>query len=394
MQVFMQPLENLKEFEEITQKLPKNEGILQLSGCVETQKAHIMYGLFEAMKKKTGQEKANCLIIAENDLKAKELYEDYRLYNREVMFYPAKDLIFFEADVHGNLLTKERMKVLAALLEKKGVTVITSMGGCMDYLLPLETIEKHVLHFQSDSPLDMDKLKKQLLGMGYEKNAQAEAPGQFSFRGGIIDIFPLTEDNPVRIELWGDEIDSIRSFDAESQRSIENLDEITIYPAAEMLLSDEVLKKGIKKIQKDRDAAVQKFRDAFLTEEAGRLKQVVTETLENLTEFHDFSAAEHFLRYFYKDVVTFTDYFDTEKYVDTVGRNQSFAGAGTGCGNRISGKYGAQAGKGLSVGGADGFVNQRQTDTAEDKQEKLCFSLYHRAAQRRLGYYGAVLYYG
>ena len=224
MQVFMQPLENLKEFEEITQKLPKNEGILQLSGCVETQKAHIMYGLFEAMKKKTGQEKANCLIIAENDLKAKELYEDYRLYNREVMFYPAKDLIFFEADVHGNLLTKERMKVLAALLEKKGVTVITSMGGCMDYLLPLETIEKHVLHFQSDSPLDMDKLKKQLLGMGYEKNAQAEAPGQFSFRGGIIDIFPLTEDNPVRIELWGDEIDSIRSFDAESQRSIENLD--------------------------------------------------------------------------------------------------------------------------------------------------------------------------
>ena len=312
MQVFMQPLENLKEFEEITQKLPKNEGILQLSGCVETQKAHIMYGLFEAMKKKTGQEKANCLIIAENDLKAKELYEDYRLYNREVMLYPAKDLIFFEADVHGNLLTKERMKVLAALLEKKGVTVITSMGGCMDYLLPLETIEKHVLHFQSDSPLDMDKLKKQLLGMGYEKNAQAEAPGQFSFRGGIIDIFPLTEDNPVRIELWGDEIDSIRSFDAESQRSIENLDEITIYPAAEMLLSDEVLKKGIKKIQKDRDAAVQKFRDAFLTEEVGRLKQVVTETLENLTEFHDFSAAEHFLRYFYKDVVTFTDYFDTE----------------------------------------------------------------------------------
>ena len=312
MQVFMQPLENLKEFEEITQKLPKNKGILQLSGCVETQKAHIMYGLFEAMKKKTGKEQSNCLIIAENDLKAKELYEDYRLYNREVMLYPAKDLIFFEADVHGNLLTKERMKVLAALLEKKGVTVITSMGGCMDYLLPLEVIEKHVLHFQNDSPLDLDNLKKQLLGMGYEKNAQAEAPGQFSFRGGIIDIFPLTEDNPVRIELWGDEIDSIRSFDAESQRSIENLEEITIYPAAEMLLSDEVLKKGIKKIQKDRDAAVQKFRDAFLTEEAGRLKQAVTEALENLTEFHDFSAAEHFLRYFYKDVVTFTDYFDTE----------------------------------------------------------------------------------
>ena len=183
MQVFMQPLENLKEFEEITQKLPKNKGILQLSGCVETQKAHIMYGLFEAMKKRTGEEKSNCLIITENDLKAKELYEDYRLYNRDVMFYPAKDLIFFEADVHGNLLTKERMKVLAALLEKKGITVITSMGGCMDYLLPLEVIEKHVLHFQSDSPLDMDKLKKQLLGMGYEKMHRRKHRTVFFSRG-------------------------------------------------------------------------------------------------------------------------------------------------------------------------------------------------------------------
>ena len=81
--------------------------------------------------------------------------------------------------------------------------------------------------------------------MGYERNAQAETPGQFSFRGGIIDIFPLTEPNPIRIELWGDEIDSIRSFDSESQRSIENLDEITIYPASELVLDRETLENGL-----------------------------------------------------------------------------------------------------------------------------------------------------
>ena len=74
--------------------------------------------------------------------------------------------------------------------------------------------------------------------LGYEREAQVESCGQFSIRGGILDIFPLTEENPWRIELWGDEIDSIRSFDVESQRSIENLEEITIYPATEMLLTE------------------------------------------------------------------------------------------------------------------------------------------------------------
>ena len=311
MQVFMQPLEQLGEFDEIRSRLVKNRGILQVSGCVESQKAHMMYGLFEALKKDRKQG-CNCLIIAENDLKAKELYEDYRLYNRDVYFYPARDLIFFQADIHGNLLTRERMQVIVALLEKKNITVITTMSGCMDYLLPLDVLGQHTLSFKTGSPLDMEKLKLQLRGMGYERDVQAETPGQFSFRGGIIDIFPLTEENPVRIELWGDEIDSIRSFDGESQRSIENLEEITIYPASEMVLDKEVLEKGLKAIEKEKKAVVQKFRDAFLTEEGGRLKQYVEETMDNLKEFQDFYAAEQFLRYFYKDAVTLPDYFDTE----------------------------------------------------------------------------------
>ena len=166
MQVFMQPLENLTEYREIRSRLPKNRGVLQLSGCVESQKAHMMYGLFRGMQKDAKRENMNCLIIAENDLKAREIYEDYRMYDQEVYLYPAKDLIFFQADVHGNLLTRDRMKAVAALLEKKGVTVITSIGGCMDYLLPLEVIKDHTLVFKSDSPVELGKLRKQLLGMG------------------------------------------------------------------------------------------------------------------------------------------------------------------------------------------------------------------------------------
>ena len=147
--------------------------------------------------------------------------------------YPAKDLLFFQADIHGNLLIRQRMKVIKALLEEKELTVVTSIDGCMDFLESLEKIKEQLIHYESDSTVDIEQLKNQLVALGYERVGQVEMPGQFSVRGGIVDIYCLTEENPWRIELWGDEIDSIRSFDSESQRSLENLEELTIYPAVE-----------------------------------------------------------------------------------------------------------------------------------------------------------------
>ena len=101
MQVFMQPLENLTEYQEIRSRLPKNRGVLQLSGLRGiTESPYDVWAFFMVWKKDAGREDLNCLIIAENDLKAKELYEDYRMYDPNVLLYPAKDLIFFQADVH------------------------------------------------------------------------------------------------------------------------------------------------------------------------------------------------------------------------------------------------------------------------------------------------------
>ena len=225
MNAFTQPLAAMAEFEQIQNCIEKNQGIVQVSGCIESQKAHFIHGLSAL---------APCrLILAEDERQAKELYEDYRFYDKTALFYPAKDLLFFQADIHGNLLIRQRMRVVKALLEQEDITVVTSIDGCMDYLLPLQKINDCLLHFYSDSVIDMDALKNALVNLGYERTGQVEMPGQFSVRGGIIDIYSLTEENPWRIELWGDEIDSIRSFDAESQRSLENLDEITIYPAVE-----------------------------------------------------------------------------------------------------------------------------------------------------------------
>ena len=225
MKAFLTPLQGLAEFEQIKEKSKTNKGILQVSGCMESQKSHLMYGLSGIAPYR--------LILAEDERRAREIYEDYRFYDRKVYFYPAKDLLFFQADIHGNLLIRQRMKVIKALLEEKELTVVTSIDGCMDFLESLEKIKEQLIHYESDSTVDTEQLKNQLVALGYERVGQVEMPGQFSVRGGIVDIYCLTEENPWRIELWGDEIDSIRSFDPESQRSLENLEELTIYPAVE-----------------------------------------------------------------------------------------------------------------------------------------------------------------
>lgn len=225
MKAFLTPLQGLAEFEQIKEKSNTNKGILQVSGCMESQKSHLMYGLSGIAPYR--------LILAEDERRAREIYEDYRFYDRKVYSYPAKDLLFFQADIHGNLLIRQRMKVIKALLEEKELTVVTSIDGCMDFLESLEKIKEQLIHYESDSTVDIEQLKNQLVALGYERVGQVEMPGQFSVRGGIVDIYCLTEENPWRIELWGDEIDSIRSFDPESQRSLENLEELTIYPAVE-----------------------------------------------------------------------------------------------------------------------------------------------------------------
>ena len=322
MRALTAPLEELGEFIEIKEKLQKGMASAALTGCVESQKLHMIYGLGEGVKHK--------LIVTFSDLKVKELTEDYRLYDRNVTSYPAKDLIFYQADIHGNQLVTERIKCLRRMLEGKPVTVVTTFSSLMAPQIPLSVWKEHLLIIDGKSQLDERKLAQRLVEMGYEKNYQVEAPGQFSIRGGIVDIFDLTEENPYRIELWGDEIESIRSFDVLSQRSIEKLSCITIYPAGEMLLSPERLKKGMDKIEKEGKAFSEKLRKEFHTEEAHRVETQIRELKEQVYEFQNLVNLDSYVHYFYDDTVSFLELFDKSTtciFVDEPARVKEHADA-------------------------------------------------------------------
>ena len=225
MDTFYEPLLQLEVFVQAREKLGKEKGLLLLTGCVESQKTHLMYGLGRGRRVK--------LILTYNELKAKEICEEYQALGEHVFYYPPKDFLFFHADIQGNELLRQRMTATSRLLSGEPAVIVTTIDGCMAPLLPLEKLKELILSIGVGSVVEMDAVKKRLGRVGYERTGQVELPGQFAIRGGILDIYPLTEEYPVRIELWDDEVDSIRSFDASSQRSMENLEEIVLYPAAE-----------------------------------------------------------------------------------------------------------------------------------------------------------------
>lgn len=306
MKVFKEPLEQLNEFGEIKSRLKKNKGILEVCGCIESQKIHFAESLSDGFRNK--------IIVTFSDLRAKEMCEDILLFDKNAVFYPAKDFIFFNADIHGNLLVQQRMKALKAVMEQEQVTVITTVDGFMDFVLPLEVLEKNILRIDSDSILELEALNLKLLALGYERVEQVEQMGQFSIRGGIVDIFPLTEEVPVRIEFWDDEVDSIRSFDQESQRSIENLESITIYPATEIPLNKQVLEAGILRIRKEAKKQEESLQRQNKPEEANRIRTIAAELTEEISEGVRINL-DGFIRFFYQNTVSLLDYFDSEKTV-------------------------------------------------------------------------------
>ena len=228
MQALLAPLLELADYQEIAGESKKDKGIIQVAGCTNSQKTHLMYALGDGCEYR--------VIVFSSEEKAKKAYEECQVFTDAVCLYPARDLLFYYADIKGKTITDHRMEVLRTLIEKEEgspVTVITTMDAFLDGLPHPEEIRLERISLSGGDAVELTEFEERLSALGYERESQIEGPGQFAVRGGILDVFPLTEELPVRIELWGDEIDSIRSFDVESQRSIENLETVTIYPASE-----------------------------------------------------------------------------------------------------------------------------------------------------------------
>ena len=303
MNILEQPVKELAYYENIMDDLSVIGKVPVAFGCVDQQKPYFVCKITEKYNQK--------LIICGTELKAREFYEDYKGIDRNTYYYPAKDFIFYSADIHGNELVKERLEVVSRLVKGESITVVTTIDGCMDKLMAGDFFAKYTKAVKVGDDVDLKQLSIQLVDMGYEKVEQVEVGGQFAVRGGIIDVFMFTHENPCRIELWDTEVDSIRFFDGESQRSVENIEEIELFPATELIVGD-MLGRGFERIEKDKIKYVKALEKNGRIVEAGKVEKNFNELKERLFVLQDRSCLDGYITYFVENAVSLIDYFNVD----------------------------------------------------------------------------------
>ena len=182
------------------------------------------------------------LFVAENTQKTREVIDDlsFWLPDYQVLFFPALDILPFEVLAQSKETRWKRLEVMQALLRNEGpVAVVTTVEALRKTMLPREWLIAHFRALKTGDVLDVMALTAWLTERGYERVERVEEKGQMALRGGILDVFCVTAAKPWRLEFFDDEIDSIRVFSPETQRSVDKVDEILLAPASECVFTDD-----------------------------------------------------------------------------------------------------------------------------------------------------------
>ncbi|MGL6174245.1 MAG: transcription-repair coupling factor [Cellulosilyticaceae bacterium] len=306
---FIEPLREIEGFNSFLNNFEKlNRG--KVVNTVEACKAQMIYALSYYAKK-------NPIIITSNEVAAKRLYEDFQfLYGEEkVYIYPARDVLFYNADVHSMDITAERMKIIEALLSKKEVIVIIPADALLNPLSPKETWLAYKKELEEGQVLDVENLVKYLIEVGYERVGRVEGIGQFAIRGGIVDIYPPVGSMPYRIELWDDEIDSIRTFNPSTQRSVDKRKNITINPNQEIIFPVKAMERAVSEIKEELKQVTKRLRSEGRKESAISIEQQVNEDIEQIREGITVKGLEMYIPYTELQTVTILDYLGQESVV-------------------------------------------------------------------------------
>ena len=297
----LEPLLELEGFQTIVKDIQLNRSPVLATGVIDAQQVHLACGLLSQLHRPA-------VFITSSELRAKEILGNLRFFLKQALYYPAKDIIFYHADVHSKEIVQGRFAVLDALLKGEEPVIVLSIEALFDRLVKKEIFASYVLDIHIGDQLPVDTLVRKLTLMGYERTEQVEGAGQFASRGGILDIYPPVGETPIRIEYWDDEIDSIRSMDSLSQRSIENLTETRIFPMRELVYAQEDVPKAAEKIEREYNETLANMEKKGMTEEAARLRETVGEALERLKEEMTFPQVGGYIHFFYEDTVSLLDY--------------------------------------------------------------------------------------
>lgn len=296
----MDPLIENQNFNEVMGDVRENNFPVGVYGISESGKGYFINGLYENQDKPM-------VVVTHSDVEARNLYEDLNLYTSEVYYFPTKEVVFYNIDAVSGDLRWARLKVIKEILNCNKKIIVTSIEAFACIYTPIELYRSHSFALNLGDELDLRDLSKTLTECGYERLDMVEGKGEFSLRGGILDVFPPHSSHPYRIELFGDEIDSIRTFNIESQRSIEKVNFVEIFPAKEIILDEHSINGAIDKITNELNDFI-KLRSKSENEVVTKITSTVKRNTESLKENWTFETIDSYLNYFFEEPSDFFAY--------------------------------------------------------------------------------------
>ncbi len=288
-------------------------GIVPVNAVTGTQaqKAHLIYSLYK-------EKNENILVICTSEIEAKALWLDLKFFAREnVLFFPAKDYVFYDVDTVSRSGVYDRIKVCLDLAEKKQKYItVASVEAVMQFCLPKKHITDCKLEFTLGKEFDLECLSDNLIKMGYVREDMVEGTGQFSLRGGILDVFSPNYDNPIRIEFFDNETDSIRMFDIRLQTTIEKIPEAVICPCREIIYTEDEKEKIVSDLKNELIRLRRKKTDVNSAIEN------LQADIEKFEEKHYFASIDKYVYQICGCIPSIIDYFDDDTlfFVDEVKR--------------------------------------------------------------------------
>lgn len=288
MNFLVKTLKENKKFQELTKQISKT-GPIAISGLVDVEKLHVLAGIFNETKR-------TMVLVTYNEIQARKLYQDLKKLIKQTYFFPKKEITSYDYVAQSKEIEYKRIDVLnkmyLAKQQKEPIIIVTTIEAVMQKMVAKDTLYQNVIDFEVGKTYLLDEIKEKLVGLGYERSDLIENKGQFSIRGGIVDV-GLSEKIGVRIEFWGDEVDSIRFFQISSQRSTEMLKEITIFPAHELIVQD--LSEAVKNIQEKYPEEIEDIELIKNGDYISKINKYFNEFYENQASFLDYMSDEYLL---------------------------------------------------------------------------------------------------
>ena len=281
------------------------KGIINISGISESRCAPVISDIVK--------EEGQSLIVTATAAKAARLASDLSFFSdKEILVLPPEEQVFlrYEAKNHDQLI--ERLKILKALRTGKNCIVVAPVSAAVKKITPHRNFESASVKLSPGSEVDIENLKETLVKLGYERMELVDMRGQFSVRGGIIDVFTPDSEYPYRIELFDTEVDSVRSFDPNTQRSVENLASVEIFPAEQILADKSLFNDAAQRLHREYTTQIKNLmkRGEEFEEAAARLEKRRDELCEYIRNVSNLQLLENYLHYFYEETEYLWDYME------------------------------------------------------------------------------------